>query len=336
MNTIQQGSYVIAFDTWKDPYRVNGEIEYEVCLEIIVGKVTNPKSLTFSEAFSLNTYHGSLNFLNEKSTWLNNSNAPSKCIISIDEDTYIDIKEEARVNTWKKIPTYNNKIIFEFVQNVQTHLNSKFQSDTNNPKGYPTAQKAFLRHDFYDSVIQILSDQNPNDLDDLDLGNVGILWETWKTPYNVDGKTVEEESIEIILGKVTNSKPLKLSNTVTLNSYHGSISYSKGSTTWSSGSLSSTKKITVIEGKFLHRLKLELKVKNWGEKPTSYDPKRITKLVRSIENYFSGQFAGKNYKILRRTDLVTGLGAKGNHKIVDIDISAPEIARECEPGQFVV
>ena len=103
------------------------------------------------------------------------------------------------------------------------------------------------------------------------VGDVGIIYDVWKTPYNVDGKTEEEESIEVILGKVINSNPLKLSNTVTLNSYHGSITFSAGSTTWSHGSLSATKKITVVEGEFLHRLKLELNTKNWG-KDTSYDP----------------------------------------------------------------
>jgi ferredoxin--NADP+ reductase len=228
---------------------------------------------------------------------------------------------------------------------VQTHLKSRIIQKNTLPQVEESPSestlvenappKAFLAPDFYDPLINILGRQKACELDELVMGDVGILWDTWKTPYNVDGKTVEEESIEIILGKVTNNNPLKLMNTVTLNSYHGSITYSAGSTTWSHGSLSTTKNITVIEGEFLHRLKLELNTKDWGN-DTSYDPKRITKFVRSIENYFNGQFAGKNYQILHRKDLVTGLGPKGRSKIIEIDILAPEIAKETEPGQFVV
>ena len=119
---IHQGDYVVAFDTWKDPYRLpNGNIEYETCLEMVVGKVQNSERLTFSEALSLNTYQGSLNFLDSNFF----PNISTKCLILIDEIAYNDIKEESGFDKWVNNPSYNSEVIFDFIQNVQTHLLSK-------------------------------------------------------------------------------------------------------------------------------------------------------------------------------------------------------------------
>ena len=82
MSSLNPGDYCIVYDTWRDPYRINGKIEYETCLELTVGKVSNPNSLTFSESFNLNSYHGSLSFTASKSVAGNSTS--SKIIIPLE------------------------------------------------------------------------------------------------------------------------------------------------------------------------------------------------------------------------------------------------------------
>jgi ferredoxin--NADP+ reductase len=76
-----------------------------------------------------------------------------------------------------------------------------------------------------------------------------------------------------------------------------------------------------------------LKPKVWAN-DVSYDRKHLTFFVRNLENYFTGKYFGKNYKVVQKDVLVES--KKELNKIISLELEAPEIAAEAEPGQFVV
>jgi len=164
-------------------------------------------------------------------------------------------------------------------------------------------------------------------------GDVCLYFDVWREPYKIGNRKVSETFMEIIIGYIEKSKPLTFSEAICLNTYQDSLSYSKGSLTWSRGSIVSPHKLMLVDHGLFERLKMVLHTKRWI-KDVSYDRKHITTFVRRLENYLTGKYSGKNYRVVQKDTLVEGLN--GLDAIISLEVEAPEIAAEAEPGQFVV
>jgi ferredoxin--NADP+ reductase len=76
-----------------------------------------------------------------------------------------------------------------------------------------------------------------------------------------------------------------------------------------------------------------LKTSKWEDR-VSYNKRHLTAFVRNLENYFTGKYSGKNYRVAKREVLVEE--SKREKAVISMELEAPEIAAETAPGQFVV
>jgi len=194
-------------------------------------------------------------------------------------------------------------------------------------------KKGFGSAGFYETLFNNLINHGGIETKDLKKGDICLYFDVWREPYKVDDEKVSETFMEVIIGKVENSAPLTLSEAISLDTYQDRLTYSNGRLTWSRGSVISPHELIPVDHELFHRLKIMLKTKKWIE-DVSHNKKHITTFVRSLENYFTGKYSGKNYRVVRKDLLVKG--SNGLNAIVSLEVEAPEIAAEAAPGQFVV
>jgi len=186
---------------------------------------------------------------------------------------------------------------------------------------------------FYETLFSMLINRKGIEIKNLKRGDVCLYFDVWREPYKVGNRKVSETFMEVIIGYIEKSKPLTFSEAICLNTYQDSLSYSKGSLTWSRGSIISPHELMLVDHGLFEKLKMVLHTKKWT-KDVSYDRKHIATFVRRLENYLTGKYLGKNYRVVQKDVLVKGLN--GLDAIISLEVEAPEIAAEAEPGQFVV
>ncbi|MHA1729209.1 MAG: sulfide/dihydroorotate dehydrogenase-like FAD/NAD-binding protein [Promethearchaeota archaeon] len=329
----------IYFNVWEEPYQIDNERVFENCIEIILGNLKSSNSLMFSEAISLNSYHGNLRFSKGNLAWSRGS-ASSQELISINPEIYTKIKNVLKVDEWTKDTSYKKNHIINFTRILKNYLLERISSQsTNKRKPVKHLEKGrntevdFRKADFYNPLINKLENQDVIKTDELETGETCLYFDTWREPYRVGNDTMFEDCIEVVIGDVGNAKPLTFSEAISLNSYHGGLNYTKGVSTWSSGSKNSSRKIMLVEPELLNRLKIMLKPNFWLKK-ISYSEKNITTFVRVLENYFMGKYLGKNFRIVQKDLLVEETDKQD--AIYSIEVEAPDIATMAKPGQFVV
>lgn len=340
INSFKEGDYCIYFYDWREPYRIGEDIENENCLELIIGKLKNPNSMTFSEAIWLNTYHGSLRFSKQNLTWSRGSHVSVRELIRIDQGFYENIKNILNVENWKSNLSYEEGDIVSFVHYIESQLEAKESqkikmdekititsiADSKNHVSYHSSH-------FFDALISMLINQTKTEKQYLNPGEIYLYYYIWREPYKVENRIEHETCLELIIGKLKNPNSLTFSDAYCLNTYQGSLVYSEGNMTWSRGSDLKNQDLIQVNPTIFERLSSLLKPHHW-ESPISYKERYITTFVRTLENYFDGKYFGKNFEIIQKEVLVKE--SKGQDAIISIWLNAPEIAEEAKPGQFVI
>ena len=337
---IEKGDICLYFESWRDPYRVDNEIVYENCMEIIIGVIKNPSSLIFSEAICLNTYHNRLNFIDGNSSWSQGSRSYPKEYILVNKHFYQQLKKHLNLEEWSNDISFSPNYNTIFVKDLEAYIRSKFFNeefvedsleieilDVNNSK------MDFERADFYDNLINILLNQDEIKKESLEVRGNYLIFDIWRDPYRVGNEIINTNCIDVLIANVSSLKPLKFSEVINLNTYQGNLKYTKGNIVWSQSSADSYKNFLKIDHHLFQRLNLKLKTKKWT-KDTTYSKKDITAFVTILENYFTGKYPGKNFEIVQKSILVKGIFEA--NEIISIQVKAKEIAEEAKPGQFVV
>jgi len=333
---LKKGDICLYFDVWREPYKVDDEKVSETFMEVIVGKVENSEPLTLSETMCLNTYQDSVNYSRGIFTWSRGSVISPHELIPVDHELFQKLKEAMNVEDWTANVSYNKGHVAAFVRNLESYFTGKLLVKQAEEEKIPVPLKAerdFERARFYEPLTNILMNQDRLEKIVLKEGDVCLYFDVWREPYKVDDEKVSETFMEVIVGKVENSEPLTLSEAISLDTYQDRLTHSKGRLTWSRGSVISPHELIPVDHELFHRLKIMLKTKKWTE-DVSHDKKHITTFVRSLENYFTGKYPGKNYRVVQKDLLVKG--SNGLNAIVSLEVEAPEIAAEAAPGQFVV
>jgi ferredoxin--NADP+ reductase len=187
---------------------------------------------------------------------------------------------------------------------------------------------AFVDAEFYQRLYDILTSRKKISVKDLKHGDACLHYTTWRESYRFDGKLLYETSMNITVGIVERVQPLTFTEAIRLNTYLGVMSCPSKVVVFSDTAVPLT-----LE--FYWHLKDVLHVKQWKH-DLSYDRKQITAFVRRLENYFMGQYHGKNFAVFRKNVLVESNTADESQSIISLIVEAPEVAATAKPGQFVV
>jgi ferredoxin--NADP+ reductase len=323
-------------DVWREPYRVGDEKTSETFMEVIIGKVENPEPLTLSETICLNTFNDSISYSKGSFTWSRGSMTSPREFILIDEETFQKLKRTLNPEGWTEDISYKKRHITAFVQNVENYFLRRLPAAKDAKEQlsvFPKSERDFERAGFYEPLVGVLMNQDKLDVKDLKRGDVYLYFDVWREPYRVGDEKRSETFMEVIVGKVENPSPLTFSEAFSLDAYQDKLTYSTGRLTWSGGSMVSFRELIPTDHELLQRLKILLKTRKWKDE-VSYDKKHITAFVRNLENYFTGKYLGKNYRVVHKDLLVNG--SNGLDSIISLEIEAPEIAAEAAAGQFVV
>lgn len=337
---VEKGEICLYFESWRDPYRVDNEIVYENCMEIIIGVIKNPSALIFSEAICLNTYHNRLSFIDGNSSWSQGSRSSPKEYILVNKHFYQLLKKHLNLEEWSNDISYSPNYNTIFVKDLEVYIRSKFFNEefledsleieiheVNNSK------MDFERVDFYDNLINILLNQDEIKKESLEVRGNYLIFDIWRDPYRIGDEIINANCIDVLIANISSLKPLKFSEVINLNTYQGNLKYSRGNIVWSQSSADSYKNFIAVDHHLFQRLNLKLKTKKWT-KDTSYSKKDITAFVTILENHFTGKYPGKNFEIVQKEVLVKGIFEA--NEIISIQVKAKDIAEEAKPGQFVV
>ena len=333
---LKKGDICLHFDAWREPYMVGDEKMSETFMEVIIGKVESSEPLTLSEAICLNTYQDSVSYSRGSFTWSRGSMFSPHELILVDHELFQRLKDSLNTNGWTKDVSYNEKHIATFVRNIENYLAGKLpvkKGAREEPSISLRGERDFERARFYEPSIEILMNQDKFEMENLKKGDVYLYFDAWREPYMVGDEKMSETFMEVIIGKVESSEPLTFSEAISLDTYQDRLTYSRGRLTWSGGSMVSPRELIPVSHELFQRLKIMLKPRKW-KKDVSYNEKHITAFVRNLENYFTGRYPGKNYRVVQKDVLVKG--SNGLNAIISLEVKAPEIATEANPGQFVV
>ena len=319
---LKKGDICLHFDVWREPYRVGGSEVYETFMELILGKVENSEPLTLSEAICLNTYQDSIRYTTASFTWSRGSISSPSEVILFDNELFQRLKKILNLKTWTKDVSYKKEHVATLVKNLENYYTQRPQ--------LKKATRDFKRAEFYEPLLAILMNQDRLEKEYPETGGIYLYFDVWREPYRVGGSEVYETFMELILGQVKTPHPLTFSETISLDTYQDKLTYSTGRITWSRGSMVSPFELVPVSHELFQRIKIMLKTAKW-ENSVSYDRRHLTTFVRNLENYFTGKYSGKNYRVVNREVLAKGLNA-----IISLELEAPEIAAEAAPGQFVV
>ncbi|MHA1821490.1 MAG: sulfide/dihydroorotate dehydrogenase-like FAD/NAD-binding protein [Promethearchaeota archaeon] len=362
-------NYCMYYDIWKVPYREDGEIIDEEFIEIFIGKLTKNNPLTFSEAICINTYQCCLRFFPNNVTIPKTSSSvqePNENTIALKDFSFEGLKKRLGVDDWERDVTYNQNMIKEFRQYLADYLRKWTKPNISDKKRGSMVNKEednelvidpqevlkdFESGDFYEPLINILQQQdtimdvfkaekrsNPGLKGPMDLIEAGkdlIYYNLTKEPFKQGNKMYYETILEIFIGRVKKNKPLIFQESFSLNTYHGSLSFSKGLMTYSRHNKINPRNLIKVHHELLEKLKILLKPYNWDKEQT-YNKKYITPFIRTLENYFLGQNLGKNYRILKKEVLYSTKSGNNFGDIISLIVDASDVAREAKAGQFVV
>lgn len=339
LTELDEGETCIYFDCWQSPYRHNGNLVKEDCVEFFIGNIKNNNPLAFYEALSYNSYHGNIQYITEHFRWSSGQNKTKMQVVKVKIEIFEELKQKLGIESWSKPISYNQDLVHTLIETCKEWFATEITD-----KKAETLESATLNESenenihfesavFYDNLLNIVTSQDAVDTQKLMKGDYCINYNIWRERYKTETKFEYENFLEITLGKIKNTQPLTFSKALTLNTYHASLSYSKGNLTWSRGSIESSKKMIPVERSLYDKLRILIKPHHW-DKEVSYKQRYITSFVRNIENYFQGQYLGKNFRILQKETLVSG--SPEQNPIFSIIVDAPQVADEGKPGQFVV
>jgi len=149
-------------------------------------------------------------------------------------------------------------------------------------------QENFQSSAFYETLFNNLINHEGTQIKHLKGGDICLYLDVWREPYKVGDENKFETFMEVIVAKVENSEPLTLSETMCLNTFNDSVSYSKGSFTWSRGSMTSPRELILIDEKIFQKLRKALDVEVWT-KDISYE-KRHHFLRKKTHHSFRSEF----------------------------------------------
>ncbi|MCW3977983.1 MAG: sulfide/dihydroorotate dehydrogenase-like FAD/NAD-binding protein [Candidatus Bathyarchaeota archaeon] len=333
---LKKGDICLHFDAWREPYRVGNEKLSETFMEVIIGRVESSEPLTLSEAICLNTYQDSVSYSRGSFTWSRGSVFSPHELVRVDHELFQRLKASLNTSGWTGDVSYDKKHVATVVRNMKDYLSAKLpvgKAAEEEPPVSLRSERDFEKSRFYEPTIEILMNQDKSRLKNLEKGKVYLHFDAWREPYRVGGEKLSETFMEVIIGRVESSTPLTFSEAISLDTYQDRLTYSTGRLTWSSGSMVSPRELIPVSHELLQRLKIVLRPSKW-KKDVSFNEKHITAFVRNLENYFTGRYPGKNYKIVQKDVLVDG--SIGLNAIISLEVKAPEIATEANPGQFVV
>jgi len=333
---LKKGDICLHFEAWREPYMVGDEKMSETFMEVIIGKVESSEPLTLSEAICLNTYQDSVSYSRGCFTWSRGSVFSPHELVRVDHELFQRLKDSLNTKGWIEDVSYDKKHIAIVVSNMKNYLSAKLhvrKAAEEEPSISLRSERGFAKPRFYEPTIAVLMNQDKSELESLERGKVYLHFEAWREPYMVGDEKMSETFMEVIIGKVESSTPLTFSEAISLDTYQDKLTYSTGRLTWSSGSMVSPRELIPVSHELLQRLKIVLKPSKW-KKDVSYNEKHITAFIRNLENHFTGRYPGKNYKIVQKDVLVDG--SIGSSAIISLEVKAPEIATEANPGQFVV
>ena len=333
---LKKGDIYLFFDAWREPYRVDDKKVSETFMEVIIGKVENSAPLTLSETICLNTYQESVTYCRGISTWSRGSMFSPHELIPVNHEIFQNLKEALNTQDWTEDVSYNKKHAAAFVRNLESYFTGKLlvkKAGEEKPSVSLKSERDFERARFYEPLINILMSQDKLDTKVLKKGAVSLYYDLWREPYRIGDRKVSETFMEVIIGKVEKLRPLTFSEAICLDTYQDRLTYSAGRLTWSRGSVISPHELIPVDHELFQRLNITLKTKKWTE-DVSHNKKHITTFVRSLENYFTGKYPGKNYRVVQKHVLVKG--SNELNAIISLEVEAPEIAAEAAPGQFVV
>jgi NAD(P)H-flavin reductase len=333
---LKKGDICLYFDVWREPYRIGDKKVSETFMEVIIGRVENSAPLTLSEAICMNTYQNSVSCSKGSFTWSRGSMISPHELISVDREAFQKLNEELNTKDWTEDISYNKKHVAAFVCNLESYFTGKLlvkKVTEEKPSVSLKVGTDFERARFYEPLINILISQDKLKTKTLKKGDVSLYYDLWREPYRIGDRKVSEAFMEAIIGKVERLSPLTFSEAISLDTYQDRLTYSTGRLTWSRGSVVSPHELIPVDHELFQRLKITLRTKRWTE-DFSHDKKHITTFVRNLENYFTGKYPGKNYRVVQKDLLVEG--SNGLDAIISLEVEAPEIAAEAAPGQFVV
>jgi NAD(P)H-flavin reductase len=333
---LKKGEICLYFDVWREPYRIGDKKVSETFMEVIIGRVENSEPLTLSEAICLNTYQDSVSCSRGSFTWSRGSMISPHELISVDREAFQKLKEELDTKDWTEDISYNKKHVAAFVCNLESYFTGKLlvkKVVEKKPSVSLKGGRDFERARFYEPLISILMSQDKLKPKILKKGDISLYYDLWREPYRIGDRKVSEAFMEAIIGRVEKLSPLTFSEAICLDTYQDRLTYSTGRLTWSRGSVVSPHELIPVDHELFQRLKIALRTKRWTE-DFSHNKKHITTFVRNLENYFTGKYPGKNYRVVQKDLLVEG--SNGLDAIISLEVEAPEIAAEAAPGQFVV
>jgi len=149
-NELEIGKDCIYFNTWREKYKHENKLTFEIFLELFVGRIKQIQPLTITNGFYFNTYNGILQHI--KNDFIINSKISSSEIISIKHELLERLKLVLNPNNWDKSSTYNKKHITPFVRILENYFLGKYEG-----KNYRIIKKNILykSENCYGSIINI-------------------------------------------------------------------------------------------------------------------------------------------------------------------------------------
>ncbi|MHA1338971.1 MAG: sulfide/dihydroorotate dehydrogenase-like FAD/NAD-binding protein [Promethearchaeota archaeon] len=139
LDNLEIGKDYIYFTTWHEAVRNKDKIEYETCLELIIGRTKQLQPLTFSKAFYLNTYHGNLRYTENNLTIEVNRKKLERELIAVRHELFDRLNIILKPKKWAKEITYNKKLITPFVRTIENYFLGRYEG-----KNYQILNKKIL------------------------------------------------------------------------------------------------------------------------------------------------------------------------------------------------
>ena len=109
VSDLDKGETCLYFSCWQVPYKVDGSLVHEHCIEVFIGNVKNTNPLGFYEAVAFNSYHGNLRYIKENFRWSLGQNRGTNNAVKLKIEQYEELKKMLGVESWRKDVLYDQQ-----------------------------------------------------------------------------------------------------------------------------------------------------------------------------------------------------------------------------------